>query len=247
VRFTNLHFLGALGIVAVLASACGSNTVNAPPTRVATQTPFIVFVPVTTTPEPATVTPLATITPETSAKTPTRTRTRVVVVARATATKAPPTVPAGPSPTAAPACAFSAPSLLEPNDGAERRTFATRAGADTFIFKWIPPPNIGGDDIAYKIQMDSRKSSGKPGGSDTVYLTHNKFMSEGQGQRFVYDAQHVHNMPQGDENVTVFWYISIVKFKGSIDDSSHLTGSAVECTGSRTQTRQLSLLVLDAP
>ncbi len=245
-RFTNLVFLVALGIFVVMASACGSNTANAQPTRVATQTPYIVFVPVTTTPEPATVTPLATITPEVVVKTATRTATRAVVVVRPTVTKTSPPAPVGPSSTAAPACAFAAPTVTEPDERAEVRTFENRPGTGAFIFKWIPPPSIGGDDIAYKIQLDSKSSTtGKPVNGDTVYITHSKYMSEGQGQRLVYDSNRVWGMKQGGDGATVYYYVSVVKFKGNIDDSYHLVGSAVECTGSRTALRAISLIVLD--
>ncbi len=249
-RFTNSIFLVSLGIGAGILSACSSNPPSTA-TRVATQTPFIVFVPVTTTPEPATITPLPTVTPEVIAKTPTRTATRAVVAVRPTASRTVPPPPAGPPPTTAPACTFAPPTLLEPNDGAERRTFETRAGSDAFVFKWTPPASAGGDDIAYKIQIDAKKAAGKPAGSDVVYITHNKFVSDSQKEScpgkqscFIYDAQRVHNLPQGDETVTVLWSISIVKFKGTIDDQGYLTGTPTECTGSHSTTRQINLIVL---
>lgn len=254
-RFTHSIFLVVLVFSAGMLSACGSNPSNIQPTRVPTQTPFIVFVPVTTTPEPATVTPLPTITPPAATAIPPRTSTRAaVVVVRPTATRTSPPAPAGPSPTPPPACAFAAPVLIDPNDGAHRVTFATRPGSDTFTFVWTPPASVGGDDIGYKIQMDARKSTGKPAGSDTVYITHNRFVSDSQKEPcpgkqpcYIYDRDRVHNMPQGDEDVNILWYISIVKIKGSIDDRGYLTGSATECTGSRSATRQLTLEVRDAP
>ena len=235
----------ALGVVALYATGCGLLPNNsAQPTRAATQTPFIVFVPVTTTPEPATVTPLATVT-SSAPPAATRTATRAVV-ARATATRTKTAAPVavGPSATAAPACAFPPPTILDPNDGAQRTTFETRPGSDTFIFRWDPPPGVGGDDIGYKIQMDARTLAGKSITSDTVYISHNKFMTESQKKQFVYDAQRVQYMKQGGEGSTVTWYLSVVKFTGNIDDLGHLGGTASECSGSQTPRRSINLVVL---
>lgn len=239
------QIIGVMMGVAILAiTSCGilPNS-SAQPTRAPTQTPFIVYVPVTTTPEPATVTPLATITSSAPA-TPTRTLTRAVV-ARATATRTKTAAPVavGPSPTTAPACSFPPPNVLDPNDGAQRTTFENKPGSDTFIFRWDPPPGVGGDDIGYKIQMDAKTLAGKPINGDTVYISHNKFMSDSQGKKFVYDNQRVWGMKQGGESSTVVWYISVVKFTGNIDDLGHLSGTATECSGSRTVPRSINLVV----
>jgi hypothetical protein len=59
-----------------------------------------------------------------------------------------------------------------------------------------------------------------------------------------YTTHHVHNLPQGDETVTVLWSISVVKYKGNIDDLGYLSGgTATECWLSCT-TRQINLIVL---
>ncbi len=245
-KVKNLKWIIALGIVALAVSACGNSnaTLTPPPTRVATQTPWIIYVPVTTTPEP-TVLPLLPTAEGKTTTVPTRPPTRAVVAKPTVAPTKPPVVAAPiAKPTAAPACAYSQPDILEPNDGAERRTWETRPGSDTFIFKWNPPPNIGGEDLAYKIQISSTRPGGKPAGGDVVYITHNKFVSDGQGRKFVYDAQRVHGLAQGGDDVTVVWNISVVKFTGTISEQGYLTGTAVECTGSRTANRTIILKVL---
>lgn len=244
----------ALSMLALsISTGCGILPLNtAEPTRAATQTPYIVYVPVTTTPELATVTPLATTT-SSAPPTATRTSTRAVV-ARATSTRTKTAAPVAvaPSATAAPVCT-SGPVLdpIEPNDGAERRTFAKRNGSDTFIFRWTPPANAGGEDYGYKIQINSTHLNGKPAGSDTVYIAHNKYISDSQKQQcggrscFIYDNARVHNLPAGDEDVNVTWFIAVVKFSGTINDAGNLTGTAVECTGSKTTPRTIILKVID--
>lgn len=234
-----------LGIASLAISSCGILPNNpAQPTRAATQTPFIVYVPVTTTPEPATITPLATVT-SSAPSTATRTLTRAVVVrATPTRTKTAAPVAAGPTATTAPSCTFPAPNVLDPNDGAERRTFETRPGSDTFIFRWDPPPGVGGEDIGYKIQLDARTLAGKSINGDTVYITHNKYVSDSQGKKFIYDSQRVWGMKNGGENSIVTWYVSVVKITGNVDDLGHLSGNAAECSGSRSAPRTISLVVL---
>lgn len=253
-KLSNQMFGLALSVLALsISTGCGILPINsAQPTRAATQTPYIVYVPVTTTPEQATITPLATTT-SAAPPTATRTLTRAAVVRpTATRTKTAAPVAAGPSATSAPACT-SGPVLdpIEPNDGAERRTFATRNGSDTFIYRWTPPANAGGDDFGYKIQINATHLNGKPAGSDTIYIQHNKYVSDQQKQNcggrscLIYDNARVHNLPAGDEDVNVSWYISVVKFSGSISDAGYLTGTAVECSGSRTTPRTIILKVID--
>jgi len=91
--------------------------------------------------------------------------------------------------------------------------------------------------------MDSRALTGKPVTSDTVYISHNKFVSESQGKKFIYDSQRVWYMKQAGEAATVTWYLSVVKFTGNIDDLGHLSGTASECSGSRTPARVINLIV----
>jgi len=245
VKLSNQIFGLLFATAALSMTSCGILPNNsAQPTRATTQTPLIVYVPVTTTPEPATVTPLATIT-SSAPTTPTRTSTRAVV-AKATATKTKTAAPvaAGPTALTAPVCAFGPPLLIEPDRQASIMTKENSpAVGASFIFKWTPPENIGGDDIGYKIHMDSVSQTGKPVTSVNVYISHNKFISEGQKKQFVYDANRVWYLKEGSNNSTVTFYISVVKFSGAIDDLGNLSGTASECSGSQSEKRNISLIV----
>ncbi len=249
-KLSNQIAVFALGAVALISTGCAVFQNNAQPTRAATQTPFIIFVPVTTTPEPATVTPLPTITAATAA-TPTRTATRVVAAKpTATRTKTSAPVAAGPSPTTATVCTYGTPTVTEPDKAASIMTREDRpAMGSSFVFKWIPPSNIAGDDIGYKIHMDATSTTGKPVNSVNVYISHNKFVSESQKQQcggqscFIYDPQRVWYLKQGSVNSIVTYYIAVVKFNGSIDDLGNLSGTASECNGSQSEKRSITLIV----
>jgi hypothetical protein len=91
--------------------------------------------------------------------------------------------------------------------------------------------------------MDSVSSTGKPVASVNVYISHTKFISEGQKKQFVYDASRVWYLKEGGNNSTVTFYISVVKFSGAIDDLGNLTGTAGECSGSQSEKRSIALLV----
>lgn len=256
-KFYNPVIGFAFGVIALVATGCGVLQNNsAQPTRAATQTPFIVFVPVTTTPEPATVTPLPTVTSAVT-QTPAKTATTARVVSSkptATKTKAPAApVATGPTATSAPVCTSDPIIPTDPGDSASVLTFAAHPGSGSFIFKWATPANAGGDDFGYKIQMNSTTIGGKPAGGDTLYISHNTFISDNQKQNcpgrqscLVYDGQHVWGL-KGSEDTNVSWYIAAVRFTGTIDDQYHLSpgGKATECTGSKSSTRIIRLIVQD--
>jgi hypothetical protein len=102
--------------------------------------------------------------------------------------------------------------------------------------------------------MNSATISGKLVGGDTIYITHNTFISDSQKQKcsgrscVIYDGQHVWGL-KGSEDTIVTWYIAAVRFTGTIDDQNHLSanGTASECVGSQSPKRTIRLVVQDQP
>ncbi len=221
----------AIAIVATLMltlTACGSSDTLAQATRVATQTPFIIYVPVTTTPEPATPTALPTVTSEATSR-PTRTPTKA---AKPTATKAPPTQPpaaSGPSPTTAPACTANAVTLLFPENGAPRGTRQDGTGGSALDFKWTPfQPGESESQIGYRIDLESKRfGTNQRINGDVIYISHNGFLR--LGQHYTYDPRATSQLAGGD-NATVTWSVTVVKTTGSFDDQGHVTGSVFNCS-----------------
>jgi hypothetical protein len=215
VRTSKLTSIILLSAFLIVASACSSAPAQTPPsTRVATQTPWIIYVNVTSTPEPAIVTPL----PSVALVSPTRTSTRIVV--RPTATKGPPTVApvaAAPSATGAPACNYGTVTLREPNDGAMRQTKSNGIGGDTFRFIWDSPDTLqapGDPTVGYQLSVSSKHTGFQNGA--TIYIANNKFLSD--GKLYVMDKPAVSSLAGGDDSA-VTWYVTIVKTTGSFNDS----------------------------
>ena len=239
-RNSKLTIIVALGALAVVASACGSLAPAPTPTRVATQTPWVIYVPVTTTPEPATVTPLPTAT---SAQ-PTRTATRAVV-AKPTATKAPPTkapVAAAPSNTPAPACSLGTVTPTFPEDGAPRTTRADGSGGAAIIFKWDPPSTLTSPTdphVGYKIEVESRRGNQHVNGV-VLYISANKYLKDGQA---VLDPRAVSGLAAGDDAVAI-WQVTIVKTSGDFNDSDPTVQppGLINC-GSPSRSLSVKLLV----
>ncbi len=223
----------AIAIAATLMltlTACGSSDTLAQATRVATQTPFIIYVPVTTTPEPATPTALPTVTPEATSR-PTRTLTKTAS-AKPTATKAPPTQPpvaSGPSPTTAPACTASAVTLLFPENGAPRGTRQDGTGGSALDFKWTPfQPGESESQIGYRVDLESKRyATNQRVNGDVIYISHNGFLR--LGQHYNYDPRATSQLAGGDD-ATVTWGVTVVKTTGSFDDQGHVTGSVFNCS-----------------
>lgn len=239
-RITNAKWIVTFAVLLVALSACGSNpTPTPPPTRVATQTPWVIYVPITATPEPPTVTPLPTVTASKPSRTPTRT---VAPKPTVVATKPPATpVVAAPSPTAAPACSAGSVTLRFPENGAPRSTKRTGPGPDIFDFKW-DPFQAGETDsqIGYRIDIESKRvGTNQIVNGDAVYISHNGFLRS--GQHYPYDQRAVFGLAGGD-NVTVLWKVTVVKTTGSFDDQGHAAGSVINC-GPPSQTWTIQLIV----
>jgi hypothetical protein len=213
------------------ASACGSSPAQTPPiTRAVTQTPWIIYVNVTTTPEPATVTPLPTVA---VAAAPTRTATKSA--ARPTATKAPPTkapVAAAPTNSPAPACSLGTVTPYFPENGVTRTLNANGTSGPAFQFKWTLPTQLSNGpmdaSIGYRIDISSRRP-GSGGGQlvngDVVYVSHNTYI---QKNEYDYEGTKVRSLGGGDD-VVVSWTVTVVKSTEGFDDQGHVIGTEISC------------------
>ncbi|MCX7838564.1 MAG: hypothetical protein N2559_03790 [Anaerolineae bacterium] len=209
--------------MAITACSGGAATQTPPPTRAATQTPWIIYVPVTTTPEP-TVLPLLPTPVAKAPITPTRTPTRVGVTAKPTVapTKPPVAPPSAPTASPAPACNIGTVTLTFPENGSYR----TKGAA--FEMKWIPPAALSGEtdpNVGYKIEMESRRGNKVVNGA-TVYVSHNKYLRDG---KFIFGAREVAGLAAGDDAV-VTWRVTIVKATGGFDDNQQRAlGDVINC------------------
>ncbi len=239
--------LVSLSVVMLVSTACSlGGTATPPPTRAATQTPWIVYVPITVTPMPATFTPLPTITVVRQS-----TATRAPV--KPAATKAPvvvptkPPVPVAVAPTATPAPACSAPAvqLRFPKNGDPRKTKQSGPASDVFDFQWSPyQPGEADSQTGYLIRIDSKYvGTNRTIGGDAKYISHNGFLKN--GGHFIYDARAVHGLiAAGESDVAVFWNVTVVKTTGSFDDVGGVSGQVVNCSPP-SQTWTISLIVLE--
>ncbi|MBI5032648.1 MAG: hypothetical protein HZB51_19165 [Chloroflexi bacterium] len=245
-RVTNLRWLVLLSAVVAAVSGCSGNTslTPAPATRSATQTPWLIYVPVTVTPEPVTITPLPTAGLVVEVKTPTRTATRPAVVR--TATRPAPTVApvaAAPTATPAPACSLgSVAKLIFPNDGALRHTKLSGFSPDTFDFQWTPF-QAGETDatVGYRIELQSKLGS-KVINGDIVDVQHNWFINN--GQHYIYDQRRVQNLvsPAGDI-YSVTWTVTVIKVTGGFDNTVGKSSGTVTRCGPATGPFTISLQV----
>lgn len=246
-----LVFLLLSVVIALLVSGCsvlGSTAGTPAGTRVATQTPWVIYVPVTLTPEPATVTPFPTVTGAAASvrATATRTPTRASAATKAPvpATK-PPVASTAPTtaavvPTSAPACTTKGVTLLFPENGAPRNTRKDGSGGSAFIMKWTPFQSGDSDlQMGYQVVLSSKRAGFSNGA--TVYVSHNKFLQD--GQQFTYDQRAVSTLASG-ESVMVSWFVTVVRTSGTFDNQGGVTGSVVNCSAP-SQTFTISLIVND--
>ncbi len=255
-KSNNQRTIVMLAVLLVASSACSvlaPGSASNPAKSAATQTPWIIYVPITNTPEPYTVTPLPTVTVLSAVKLPTRTATRAAAVAATKPPTAAPTKPpvaVGPSPTALPACSASPVTLLFPENGATRVTKTNSIGSDTFKFQWTPfQAGPADSQMGYQISIESRYvGTSRTLNGDTIYISHNDFLKDrGQGGKpgeYIYDARAVHGLVgAGEADVGVSWRVTVVKTTGAFDSQGHVTGSVVNCsTPSATWTISLKVV-----
>lgn len=230
--------VASFAMLAVLAAACGGAgpTPTRTPRAVAdngspTQTPWIIYVPVTTTPEPFTITPLPTVT--SSKPTPRATNTRT---AKPAATKPPPTEvpPTTVAATAAPA-ASPTPSCGQlpvigqiklPEQGTTRDTGPNHKTA-TVQFVWDPNPTFDLDpDIGYLILITSYLSSpSSPVNTAQIFIPHNVFRDK---RMAILDAHATYALTNGD-SVEVSWAVTVVKVSTVFNDQTYDPGPTTPC------------------
>ncbi|MBI5303823.1 MAG: hypothetical protein HY868_16930 [Chloroflexi bacterium] len=242
-RLANSKLIFVLGLLGVWLSACSSNVPTVTPTRAATQTPWIIYVPITVTPEPIIATPLPTVA-AIVAPTARPTATRAPVVAKPAATKPPAAPPApvaiAPTATPAPKCSYGPVTLKEPEDNALRRTKSSSVGGDTFRFIWDPPPELAGEvssNVGYKLVVNSRRGGFTNGA--TLYLSHNKFVRE--GKLYIMDKPAVSALASGD-SVEVTWNVTVIQAGGAISegDPNQVPPNVALC-GAPSPTRTIHL------
>jgi hypothetical protein len=230
VNVNKLIALGSLCMVAIAGAACGP-AVEPTPTRTpkaagensgATQTPWIVYVQVTNTAEPSTVTPLPTI--QLVAAQPTKAPPTKAPATRPPATKAPvlTAAPAEP-PTAAPPTASPAPAcgqpmtvaaLTFPENGATRITKQNPGGNMAIEFKFTPAVGYPLDtNLGYMVLIKAKSNSA------SLFVSHNQFLKD---QKVTLEQHAVWNLtlPTGDDaNLT--WTVTPVMSSGGFDDLNH--------------------------
>jgi hypothetical protein len=245
VKIKKAKWIIAFGVLALGLSACGNPnaTLTPPPTRAVTQTPWIIYVPVTTTPEPTLLPLLPTAESKTTAV-PTRAPTRVVAKPTVVPTKPAAPVASVAKPTAAPTCNYGTVTLREPDDNALRQTKEVGVGGDTFRFIWDPPESlIGSTDstVGYQLNIVSKRPSFSNG--TTIYISNNAFLNSSPPKLFILDKPAVSTLAAGaDVNVT--WNVSIVKTTGGFNESDPtIRPPGLVTCGSPSPTRTINLKV----
>lgn len=238
VKKTIAFFL--LSALAIVSAACSGSDATPTRTRVAeaqpTQTPWIIYLPVTVTPGPATATLEATSTPNAPPTNPppppTNTR-RPITDAPPQPTKPPqPTAapesatPAPPTATAAPSCgqAYQVTTLTFPENGAKRRAKGGSGAGATIQFKFDPVVAFEIDPkIGYRVNVST------PRNSQALYISHNTYLKE---QVVILNQQATYGLTQGDD-MNASWSVDVIMASGEFndagDDSQPPLGTVTVC------------------
>lgn len=210
---------GALGLTGV---ACSGGDATPTRTRVAaldaTQTPWIIYLPVTVTPGPATATLEATSTPSAPQATAVP-PTKVVPTTRPhTAVPKPPTAPpesptpAPPTATALPSCgqAYQVTKLTFPENGAKREAHSGSGAGRTIQFKWDAVASYQMDPhIGYRVNISTKRNS------VALYISHNAYIQENVA---ILNQQSTWGLTQGDD-ATVTWSVDVIRATGEFNDT----------------------------
>ncbi len=210
-----------LGLLVLMGVACsgGGPTPTRTPRAVAenaTQTPWIVYVSVTNTPEPLTVTPLPTVTSSKPTAAPTSTRrpatpqkpqpTRII------STPAPTAIPASPTP----ACIRSGQvtNTYFPENGATRNVNSKGGGGGTIQFMWDPITTQKLDSkMGYMVYVKA------PGNQAARYVSHNGYLAVQNENGLVLDARAAYGLTLPlNQDVQVTWTVSVVQSNAGFDD-----------------------------
>lgn len=221
-----LFFLGALAVSSV---ACSGGDATPTRTRVAqaeaTQTPWIIYLPVTVTPGPATATLEPTSTPSvvepspvpaTNTRPPQPTRapeaaTEPPAVVQPTTPAEPPTA-APPPPTEAPSCgeSYQVTTLTFPENGAKRRAKASSGAGATIQFKWDPVVGYELDPkIGYRVSVGTARNSA------ALYISHNAYLADPVA---ILNQQATYGLTQGDD-MQATWSVDVIRTSGEFNDS----------------------------
>ncbi|MCC7164493.1 MAG: hypothetical protein IT331_18515 [Anaerolineae bacterium] len=246
------------GALAVLSAACGGGDATPTRTRVAqqeaTQTPWIIIIPVTVTPGPPTATLEPTSTPsvvESSPVPPTNTRPpqptkppapaatepSVVVTQPTTPAESPTAAPPPPTPT--PSCGepYQVTTLTFPENGAKRRARPGSGAGATIQFKWEP---VVGFEMDPKIGY--RVSVGTPRNSAALYISHNAYLADPVA---ILNQQATYGLTQGDD-MQATWFVDVIRttgdFNDSGDDAQPPSGTITPC-GPSSPTFSIELVV----
>ncbi len=227
VNVKKIIVLLSLGALAILNAACGGGEATPTRTRVAqaepTQTPWIIYMPVTVTPGPATATLEPTSTPnapEPTAVPPTKAPVPVTRAPQATKPPAQPAQPTTPpeSPTPEPPTATPAPScgqqyqvtsLTFPENGARREAKAGSGAGKTSQFKWDPVAGYEMDPkIGYRVIIAT------PMNSQALYISHNAYLKD---PIVILSQQATFGLTQGDD-ATATWHVDVIMASGEFND-----------------------------
>lgn len=242
VNVKKLIALSSFVALALASAACGGG--DATPTRVRvaqaepTQTPWIIYLPVTVTPGPATATleptstpnaPQPTEVPPTNPPAPVNTRPpQPTAPPQPTVPVEPPTAEP-PTPTTAPSCGqeYQVMNLTFPENGAKREAKDGSGAGKTIQFKWDP---VVGYEIDPKIGY--RVSVSTPRNSQALYISHNAYLKE---QVAILSQQATYGLTQGDDT-TANWHVDVIMATGEFND-----------VGDDTQTPLGTVTVCGAP
>ena len=244
--------LSSFVALALASTACGGS--EATPTRVrvaqaeATQTPWIIYMPVTVTSGPVIATleptstpnaPAPTAVPPTKPPAPVNTRQpQPTSPPQPTAPSEPPTA-GPPTATTAPSCgqAYQVTNLTFPENGAKREAKAGSGAGKTIQFKWDPV-------VAYEIdpKIGYRISISTPRNSQALYISHNAYLKE---QVAILSQQATFGLTQGDD-ATASWHVDVIMASGEFndvgDDTQPPLGTVTVCgPSSPTFTIELSV------
>ncbi len=247
--------LSSFAALALASAACGGGDATPTRTRVAqaepTQTPWIIYMPVTVTPGPATATLEPTSTPNapqpTAApptKPPANTRPPQPSAPQPTAPPQPPAPsepPTANAPTAtpAPSCgqAYQVTTLTFPENGAKREAKDGSGAGKTIQFKWDPIAAYEMDPkIGYRVLIST------PSNSQALYISHNAYLKE---QVAILNQQATFGLTQGDDT-TANWHVEVIMASGEFndvgDDTQAPLGTITVC-GPSSPTYSIELVV----
>lgn len=212
-----------LGVLAVVSTACGGGDATPTRTRVAqaeaTQTPWIIYLPVTVTPGPATATLEPTSTPSgppATAVPPTRppANTRPPQPTEPPQPTAPPESPTAAPPTAtpAPSCgeSYQVTTLKDPPSGTVRDVRNASGQGKTLRFNWDPVvPYELSSKIGYRVNIRTGINS------VAIYISHNEYLRE---QVAILNQQASWGLTQGDD-MTATWNVDVIMVTGEFNDA----------------------------